>query len=368
MSSRRWSSRTGDLAIAVLLYLAATVGFASWYSRDYFQRSRFDHQYGHGIYRYRILGRDLVSWTDAWLHANPVGRWLHTPASNGQMYSAFFVVNGVTFLVFALLLRTLLARTRGLTEPVRLCLYIAVLGFVALSSFVVTPYDMTSYALLAAFLLLVLAAPPVDVLAIPVFVLAVLTRESAFVALAAVFAALFTGTRLGWTADEAAAHRARRLCVVSASTGVVAYGLLRLTAHHEPGTAWGVLTFHDNVTSGRGLAGAAMAVLAWIAWRRVRDVCGVTGDRATVSTRRWFLLLCVPYFVVSFLTGLWFELRLLVPVAIGDLWIGLVAMQPRVLTEADQPMMRLTSNGNTRAVCEAVAISTPSGDQTRPSP
>jgi hypothetical protein len=335
VEDRRWSSRTGDLAIAGLLYLVATVGFASWYSPQYFDRARFGAQYDHGIYRYRVVGRDLVLLADRWLHGNPIGRWLGSPATQGQLFSAFFVVNGLAFLAFALFLRALLRRHGGLTESGRLCAYLVVLGAVALSSFVVTPYDMTSYALIAAFLLLVTARPPLDLLSIPVLVLAVLTRESAFVALAAVAAALLTGSphvRLGEGAIAAASvRRGRRVFAVAAAAGVAAYLLLRVVAAGEPGSSWAALTLRDNVTSGRGLVGAAMAALAVACWRRVRPACGLAVGAGAITRRRWFLALSLPYLAVSVATGLWFELRLLVPVLLGDLWLALVGLQPGVL-------------------------------------
>jgi hypothetical protein len=306
----------GDLASATFLYLVVTVGFASWYSGQLYERAAFIDLFGHGVYRYRVVGRELVVGADRVLGgANPIARIVVAPP--GDLHSAVFVVNGLGFMGFAWLLRAMLGARPDLPADRRHLIYLTVLTVVALSSYVVTPYDMLSYALIMLFLRFVDAPSIARWWSVPVMALAVATRESAFVALAAALASLHLSdiTR----GDARARARATAVCT-SAVAAVGAYGLLHLLLRSGASVVSDGFTFRENLRQGRGLVGLVIAAGGVMVWARGSAVRGIVGA-STRRRRRTFLLLSSPYVAVSVLVGLWFELRLVLPVLLGDLWL-----------------------------------------------
>jgi hypothetical protein len=111
----------------------------------------FMAQYFHGVYRYRILGRDLLIVVYNFLQAHfaerpyPLPR---DPSASFLFYSAYVLANGIYFAFTNLLLLSLLwVKKRGLPDR-ELLVYFFYTLLLAMSMAVVTPYDQLAYLLL----------------------------------------------------------------------------------------------------------------------------------------------------------------------------------------------------------------------------
>ncbi|HLN05804.1 MAG TPA: hypothetical protein VK217_05975, partial [Acidimicrobiales bacterium] len=131
-------------------------------------------EYFNGVYRSRILGRELVLGTANGFYK--LASLLGHRGPSGLM-PGWFITNGCAFLATAWLLYWLTARR----SPRLVVLYVATLVVVATSSAVVTPYDLLSYALIFGAFLVATSRDRrlIWSLGALLMALAVATRESA---------------------------------------------------------------------------------------------------------------------------------------------------------------------------------------------
>lgn len=307
---RRSTPLAIDLVVAGFLYIAVVVGFFPWYSERLFDRGTFEAYYGQGVYRFRLIGPELVLWVES-LIGNPLGEHLvvngRTP-HDGDLYTALVLVNALAFLVAVLLARRVLERS-AVAEPGRMLVMVTLLVIVALSLFVVTPYDLLSYALILAVLVSAGSRRPWDLVCVPLVVVGVLTRESVFVAVAALAVhAVVTD----------AGQRRVRVVVAAAAAGAATYIGVRVGASSPD--LWSSLTLRGNLARLIELAGLGLMVAAYLVWQHACALAGIDGPAVRRGVR-WLWILAAPYVAVALLAGYWFELRLLVPMLIAELWL-----------------------------------------------
>lgn len=313
------------LVLPVLLSLVAYYGFVSGYTRDVFDREGFVEQYESSVYRYRALGPELVLAVDQWLREHPqavarIPRGLRrVPAALADdpsrpaeptLYLSYFAVNTL-FLTLALFL---LLGQLAAVDPARpgadgggraTLLYLFAATLVALTQYVVVPYDALSYLLLvvgmalarrtedgrSSFALAALAA---------VVVVATLVRESSLVLVA------FWAT-LRLPALRRRERRALAELAVLAAAFAVTYLVPRGATLARDQTR-----LVENLTGLLPLAGLALLVV-------------VSGALVSVALDRRrslrFLGLALPYLLAVLLVGEAWEVRLWVPV-----WLGLVLL------------------------------------------
>ncbi|QXC61529.1 hypothetical protein KSP35_01375 [Aquihabitans sp. G128] len=305
-----------DGAVAVVAGVASTFAASTWFSRALYDRAAFDGQYDHGVYRPRVVGRELVRAVHHVI-GNPLPGWVSPSGRaglpHGDLYSAMTLVNLVAFLAFATLAHVVVGRA-GLPEPHRTLVFATLVLAVAATGYVVTPYDQLSYVLLLAALVAATARPPWD-LAAPVLVaVGVANRESALLAVAALWA-------VWWVRRDD-----RRLATIAATSslaGVAAYASVRVGAAQGGAgpSLWSGLTLAGNVGRLTGWVGALLLVALLVWWRGTAEVAGLgTSGEARTAVRAYWLL-ALPYLLVAGLTGYWFEVRLLAPVLVGELWV-----------------------------------------------
>lgn len=298
----------GELALAAFAHLAVSVGFASWWSRVTFDQPRFGDQYHQGIYRYRLIGTGAVEGV-ADLVGNPLGERLG-PDQAGELFTGLVAVNGVSFLIFVVLSGALLSQA-GIGGARRTVLQLLTIALVALSSFVVTPYDDLALVWMAAVVLAARAGRPWDLLAPALVVVGVATRETALLGAAVLVATVLAGERAG---------RAARMAWSTLGAGCAAYVGLRLVLGGAFQVRQGV-SIDENLTTPVRWMGLTLAVLLVVAW--VALTSDLTGGPSPSSGRRWLYILSLPYVVLVAATAGWFEVRVLVPILLADLWVRL---------------------------------------------
>ncbi len=180
--------------IPVIMSTVVYVGFFTNYTAEIlFSKQGFEHYYNNGIYKYRVLGQIILLKTyDLIRHYDlPTleARSLPLLKDNGdpEFYSAYFYVNTVFLCLTCMLLLIILA---GGTKSANFLLVdfpvLFMCFLMAITQYVVVPYDTLSYFFLALAVILIMygnKAWHVSTLGI-VVVLATLTRETAIFILA----------------------------------------------------------------------------------------------------------------------------------------------------------------------------------------
>ena len=322
-----------DLPVAVTLIVATSVGYASWFSRSLYDAGAYDGYYRQGIYRYRVVGRELV-WFLHGTAGNPLGEHLapRIPGADpGAMFTALVLVNGAALALTCVLVHQLLVR-RGPAEPGRTLVYVSLVTLIAASSYVVTPYDQLGYLLLLAVLVAAEARPPFDLAAPALALVAVANRETAFVAVAALVAVRWPDLRAGGRPDRRSA-----VTIAVAAVTLAGYVALRLIVDDTGGEAiLASLPLRGNGGRLLGWGGGALLVAMAGWWWSICSVARFGMDAETGAALRRLWLLAAPYLLVAGLTGYWFEVRLLVPLLLAECWV-----RARAGEHADDPAARM---------------------------
>lgn len=271
------------------------------------------HQYFTGVYRSRVLARELILGI-----ANGVDRSL---GRSGTAPSAGFVagwtlVTGGGFLLAWWLLHVQLRRRAVSTGH----LDVVMAAAMAVSATVLTPYDFLSYALIVATVLAAHAgrSAAAGLLAAA----AVATRESGLLAIAIIVASCVgiesRGGRSGaigaWrsTGRNIAGHRPLRAVALA---GVTTYVVLKAAYGDSRGFAlFQHIPLRTNLTSGT-VKPALIAAGLVTAGRWATPPPG-----AVLRARlRVLWLLALPYFAVVAIGGVWLEApRLVMPLVLGE--------------------------------------------------
>jgi hypothetical protein len=142
-------------ALVIVIPLVATLSTSLWlrsaYTSHVFHLQGFLGQYSGGVYRYRILGRELLLSIYRLLASYRADQPFPMPTDPDAtllFYGAYVLLNAV-FLFFSNLALLLLLgdRKKGISD-LHLALYFFVVLLLALSTYTVTPYDQLAYFLM----------------------------------------------------------------------------------------------------------------------------------------------------------------------------------------------------------------------------
>lgn len=283
--------------------LIAFFGFFTNYTTDVFSVGGITARYESSVFRYRVLGRELVAGVSGWLEtldvAWPVPRalTLFDPVATPATYWAYVLVH-VLFVCAGC--SVLLAALRRLVDegPALLVVTVASL-LMALGAFVVTPYDGVFFAFQAAGIALTLApASPAAAAGLAVVTtLAMLTRETA-----AFIPAFYLAVH----------HRAiargdtwRRLAFTGAgATLVLTWAMLRTTYGWRRGSVYYAVQGAANL-EWTALTGSVLVLASLVL---------LLGPGRQRPARCVFAALAVPYIVFVHVFAAPWEWRLWVPI------------------------------------------------------
>lgn len=319
-----------SVVVPVLLMLFAYYGFSTNYTRWVFGEQSFRGQYERGIYRYRIVGREGVLATHRYVtsrvqspNEKPIVftqermPWLDG-AGDLAFYNAYFVWNTLGLVLAMLALGLMLRDPKlfALAEPELSLWVLSSAALLALTQFVVTPYDTWAAALLiggAWASLRALIAPSVMRVAVAVALLVVgaLNRETALlnVALVGAFAWSWFGI-------------SRRSIIAAAIAGVT-FAATYLSLRLVYGTSSGAF---DSFEFG----GFVRDTFSRIGSLTLLCALGVPllVPGASLKLYGRFLLFALPYLLVTLGAGVTWEVRLWVPLFL----CGLICARARTMT------------------------------------
>lgn len=293
--------------------LIAFFGFFTNYTTDVFSVGSLLARYESSVFRYRVLGRELVASVSGWLEtldvAWPVPRalLLFDPVATPATYWAYVLVH-VLFVCAGC--SVLLVTLRRLVDEGSALLVVTVASLLmALGAFVVTPYDGVFFACQAAGIALALARPSAAATAglAVVTALGMLTRETAVFIPAFYFAVHHRAIARG--------DAARRLAfVVSSAALVVTYSALRTVYGWRGGSVYYAMQGSANL-EWTALVGSALLVAA---------LALLLGPGRQRAPRFLFAALAVPYIAFVHVFAAPWEWRLWVPLLLPLLVLHLV--------------------------------------------
>lgn len=296
------------LPVAILLSIQLWMVTAYTHAMDL---QSFMAQYDHGVFRYRLLGRDLLVDLYYLLRSHVADRPYplpRDPSGSFLLYGAFAISNGIYFAISnALLLSLLWVKKKGLLDR-ELSLYFYYTLLVAMSMAVVTPYDQLAYLLLLVGVLGVRAkSAGVGMVLIAVSAVAgTLNRETEFL-LASLLATIAI------LSPKPVARRYWMYLVVDLILSIGVYVGVRLVIHGE-------VQVIQSMTFGGKWALESLIVVVLLLAAGVVMALRLYNHVLPVFV---FLVLSLPYLLAVFIGGVFRELRLMVPVLLCLLCIYL---------------------------------------------
>lgn len=142
-------------AIPIIMGTIVYVGFTTNYTAEVFSRQGFERYYGHGIYKYRILSPVMLLKTyDLIKRYNlptitPRSLALMDHHGDPQFYSAYFYLNTFFHCLTCIVLLFLLGADQRQKDFTKVDLpLLSISALIALTQYVIVPYDTLSYFLL----------------------------------------------------------------------------------------------------------------------------------------------------------------------------------------------------------------------------
>ena len=305
-------------------------GFGNIYSSKILNHADFVHQFQTGVYQYRILsGHLLLGIYDTLdtlnLNYDVFKLKFFEERAEAQMYIAFYLLNTLFAVLTAGVLSYLLSsrwNSRSSNENLALaCFSVLVM---ALSQFVIVPYDYSSYFMLllcAGVLLRYVEHPkPSTLMALVVLiVVSTLNRESSALSLAMVGALMLY--HYGWSKQTIGT------VFILGVTFVATYFTLRLIGHSNFTTNDGNLLM-ENLTQPKNWLGAMWACLLFLLTLKW---CNTKEQRQHILL---FHALALPYIGMCLYTGILYEVRLYVPLFLIATVLATNETKPHLLTSS----------------------------------
>lgn len=296
--------------------------FGNIYSSNILNFKDFSTQFHSGIYQYRILSALFLTWVYDALGSFNIDfeifklKFLN-PTAEPRMYLSFYILN-TFFTALCAVMMVLISETKYFTATKSEKLLIIFLGIsvVALTQFVILPYDCSSYFLLLLFfwlLLKYLNNISTAKLAFLVLIVAfsTLNRESSALSISLAATLLF---------DKFGLRKEAIISIFALAFVFIATYLGMRLFKQNFSTNDGNL-FLQNFSEPKNFLG----ILFWI----VFFIFGISISNGRKSTRYIviFHLLSLPYIFMCFYTGILYEARLYVPLFLTSIFLSKTDME-----------------------------------------
>jgi hypothetical protein len=310
--------------VPILMSLIVYQGFSTNYTARVFSEQGFHRQYDQGIYRYRVLGKIVFLKTyDAVKQYGlptiaPASLKLQDPQGDRQFYSAYFYVNTFFLCLMCIVLFFIFGRRNQALGFLTLDLPILFLcSLIALTQYVVAPYDILSYFFLTVAAWLIVRGDrslwnPAALCMI--VILATLTRETAVLIPAFHFAVHYKAILTKPTSFKI--NKQQGIIILLAICFTATYIALRMAFGSEQALFQRWMTLEDfTIYPIAGLTFAASILLLLF----------LSGEVTTEMTI--FFIAALPYIAsIPFIANPW-EIRLWMPVILFLMILKMQALQ-----------------------------------------
>lgn len=306
--------------IIFALLLAFTVnsfvyfGFVNNYSSKILNIESFQQQFQSGIYQYRVLSGYFVIWIYDLLSTLNIDYDIFklkflSSNSEPQMYLSFYILN-TFFIVISAVLLTLITESKTFvaTNSERILLVTVAIFTIAISQFVIVPYDVSSYFFLLLFFYFFLSylkkqSVAMLILLSVVLIFSTLNRESSALSLSLAGALLYSKFGLK--------KKTILPIAVLVLVFIAVYFGLRLVSENFSTNDGNLLI--QNFTDPKNILG----ILFWLVFFGFTLM--LAKDKEAIKHILLFHLLSFPYIMLCFYTGIVYEIRLYMPLFITSL-------------------------------------------------
>ena len=283
-------------------------GFANIYSSKILNIQSFQEQFHSGIYQYRILSGYFLIWIYDILSTLHIDYEIFkfkfvNPDSEPQMYLSFYILN-TFFIILSAAMMVLITESKSFiaTNSEKLLIIAVAIFVIALSQFVIVPYDVSSYFFLLIFfyfLIQYLQQQSNSKLVILSFIIIIstLNRESSALSLSLAATLLFSKFGLQ-----------KKTILPILVLGMIFIGVyfgLRLISENFSTNDGNLLI--QNFTEPKNILG----ILFWLVFFVFTMMLGK--DQKVAKHIVLFHLLSFPYLLLCFYTGILYEIRLYIP-------------------------------------------------------
>ena len=292
-------------------------GFANIYSSKILNDQSFQEQFHSGIYQYRILSAYFLVWIYDFLSTLNIDYELFklkflNSNSEPQMYLSFYILN-TFFMMLSAAMIILITESRSFVANYSEKLLITAVAIfsIAVSQFVVVPYDVSSYFLLLVFFYFLLqylekeSALKLIILSI-IILISTLNRESSALSLS--LAATLLYFKFGLK---------KKTILPIAVLGLVFIGVyfgLRMVNGNFTTNDGNLLI--QNFTQPKNLLGISFWLVFFI------FTLMLAKDKKAAQNIFIFHLLSFPYLILCFYTGILYEIRLYIPLFLTSLLLS----------------------------------------------
>lgn len=291
--------------------------FGNIYSSKILNYQSFQEQFHSGIYQYRILSGHFLVWIYDFLGTLNINyevfklKFLN-PNSEPQMYLSFYILNTFFIILTAVMMTLIAENKRFITSDSEKILITSVGIFViAITQFVIVPYDISSYFFLLLFIWIFLKylenlnSKYLILLAI-VLIVSTINRESS--ALSISFAATLLYAKFGLKKETIIP------IFILGITFLITYLGMRFI--NESFTTNDGSLLKENFTLPKNLLG----ILFWIVFFAFTIL--ISKDQKARKNILVFHLISLPYILMSFYTGILYEIRLYIPLFLTSLFLS----------------------------------------------
>ncbi len=292
-------------------------GFANIYSSKILNIQSFQEQFHSGIYQYRILSGYFLIWIYDLLSAFNIDYEIFkfkfvNPDSEPQMYLSFYILN-TFFMMLSGAMMVLITESKNFvaTYSEKLLITAVAIFSLALSQFVIVPYDVSSYFFLLIFfyfLIQYLQQQSSSKLVILSFIIIIstLNRESSALSLSLAATLLYSKFRLKKETILPIA--------VLATVFLGVYFGLRLISENFSTNDGNLLI--QNFTEPKNILG----IIFWLVFFVFTMM--LAKDQKAVKHILLFHLFSFPYLILCFYTGILYEIRLYIPLLLTSIMLS----------------------------------------------
>ncbi|MGZ5210641.1 MAG: hypothetical protein ACXWB6_00025 [Kaistella sp.] len=282
--------------------------FGNIYSSKILNYADFQQQFSSGVYQYRILsGYFLIGiyefLSDLNIDYSLFKLKFFDADAEPKMYLSFFLLN-TFFLVLSSAVLVLITETKNFvaTSPEKLLLTAVAILAVALSQFVIVPYDISSYFFLLLFYYVLLGylqknSPQTLIILGSIMLVSTLNRESSALSLSLAATLLFS--KFGFKKETLVPVAVLGITFLAAYLGM---RFMNETFSTNDGNL-----FAQNFSEPKNILG----LLFWLVFFVFPLL--LAKDRRSVNNILIFHVLSLPYIFMCFYTGILYEIRLYIP-------------------------------------------------------